>query len=85
MNEYKVLCEVTIPKCDIILDVALPVNKSILYTFDLINKMIVDSISSSFKSTGNEIIVNKDTGKVYDKNVLIKDTDIKNGSRLVYY
>ncbi len=85
MNEYKIMCEVSFPKFDKILDVAIPVNKTVFYVMQMLERIIGDEITKAYKPTGNELLIDKDTGKVYDKNVLIKDSEIKNGSKIVYY
>lgn len=85
MNEYKYMCEVSFPKFDKIIDVAIPVNKTVFYVMQMLERIIADEITKTYKPSGNELLVDKDSGKVYDKNVLIKDSEIKNGSKIVYY
>lgn len=85
MNEYKYMCEITFPKFDKTLDVAIPVNKTVYYVMVMISQIINEEMSKSFKLTGNEILVDKDLFRTLDKNVLVKDSGIVNGSRLVFY
>ena len=85
MNEYKYMVEITFPKFDKTLDVAIPVNKTIYYVMVMLSQIINEDMSKSFKLSGNEILVDKDLEKALDKNSLVKDSGIQNGSRLVFY
>lgn len=82
---YKVICEVGFPAFDTILDIELPINKTVDYVCKMLDKIIVENITSNYTPKENSILINKRTGDVYDKNVLLKQTDIRNGSKLTYY
>lgn len=82
---YKIICEVSFPVLGIQLDVNIPINKTVEYVIKMLDKIIEENITSEYKSKENSILVNKRTGTVYDKNVLVKNTDICNGSKLTYY
>ncbi len=83
--QYKVMCEMTFPSLETTMDVTLPINKSIYYICEMLNKLIKEEITSEYKVKENSILINKRTGQIYDKNTLLKDTDIKNGTKLAYY
>ncbi len=83
--QYKVMCEMTFPSLETTMDVTLPINKSIYYICEMLNKLIKEEITSEYKVKENSILINKRTGQIYDKNALLKDTDIKNGTKLAYY
>ena len=82
---YKVICEISFPVLGIQIDVNIPINKTVLYVTKMLDKIIEENVSAEYQSKDNSILVNKRTGLVYDKNVLIKNTDISNGSKLTYY
>lgn len=83
--EYKIVCEVSFPLMGISFDVNIPVNKTVEYVCKMLDKIIVENISANYQSRENSILINKRTGTIYDKNVLIKTTDIGNGTKLTYY
>ncbi len=82
---YKVICEVSFPALGIQLDINIPINKTVEYVTKMLDKIIQENISSDYQSKEGSILVNKRTGVVYDKNTLVKDTDICNGCKLTYY
>lgn len=82
---YKVICEISFPVLGIQIDVNIPINKTVLYVTKMLDKIIEENVSAEYQSKDNSILENKRTGVVYDKNVLIKNTDICNGSKLTYY
>lgn len=83
--KYKVLCEVTFPTYEQVLDITIPNNKSVLYVCKMLDNIIKESIYQDYQPKENSILINKKTGKIYDKNVLVQETDIKNGTKLAYY
>lgn len=82
---YKVICEVSFPLLGIRLDLNIPINKTVEYVTKMLDKIIQENVSANYQSKPNSILVNKRTGVVYDKNALIKNTDICNGCKLTYY
>lgn len=82
---YKVVCEVSFPVLSTSLDINIPINKTIEYVCKMLEKIIQENLSSNYIGKENSILVNKRTGTVYDKNALVKNTDISNGSKLTYY
>lgn len=83
--KFKIMCEVSFPAMDRILDINIPINKTVEYVCKMLDKIIQENISSNYIPKDSSILVNKRTGEVYDKNVLIKNTDINNGTKLTYY
>lgn len=82
---YKVICEVSFPVLSTSLDINIPINKTVEYVCKMLDEIIIENISSKYVSKDTSILVNKRTGTIYDKNKLVKDTDISNGSKLTYY
>ena len=83
--KYKVVCEVSFPSFERTLDITIPVNKSVLYVCELLHKIIKENISDTYVPKKESILINKKTGQIYDKNVLVKATDIRNGTKLAFY
>lgn len=81
--EYKVLVTIYLPEIEEKYEMYLPVNKyvgDILYT---LSKIFNDSCKV-FPERKNAILFNVDTGNSYNPQVLLRNTDIKNGSELIY-
>lgn len=83
--DYKVLCEVSFPAAGVILDINIPINRTIEYVCEMLNTIIKENISSTYKEKEESILVNKRTGEIYDKNVIVKTTNIGNGTKLTFY
>lgn len=83
--KYKVICEVSFPTFELILDVTIPYNKTIVYVCKILDELIIEKICPSYQPKESSVLVDKKTGEVYDKNKLVNETNIKNGSKLMYY
>ena len=83
--KYKVICEVTFPAFETSLDITLPYNKSIYYICEMLNKIIAENLMSNYEKKEDSILINQKTGEIYDKNALLCDTNIKNGTKLAFY
>ena len=82
MNKYLITIEV--PTLEFEYDLYIPNNKKI----GTIKKYILESIKSltnnSFNQEFNEVrIIDKDTGSEFDNDMYVKDSGIKNGSKIV--
>lgn len=76
----KVLVKIILESSSDNYDLFIPVNEYIWR----IKKLILKSISN--KSNENEVyvLVNADTGEIYDDNKIVINTDIRNGSELLF-
>lgn len=83
--KYKVVCEVTFPIYEITVDVNIPINKTVLYICNMLDKMIIEEIDPNYQIKEDSILVNKRDGKVFDKNFLVKEAGIENGTKLTYF
>ena len=81
--EYKVLVNILIPEIEEEYEVYLPVNKyigEICYTLS----KIFNEQSKAFPVKKNGVLYNSENGKQYDAKSLLRNTDIKNGTELIY-
>ena len=83
--EYKVLVTILVPEVEKNFEVYLPVNKTIGEVLKLINKLINESTSGIFPMKNNLALCNSFTNEVYRFNKFVRDTDIRNGTQLVFY
>ncbi|MBQ6284715.1 MAG: hypothetical protein IJK67_00185 [Bacilli bacterium] len=79
MFDNKYLVNIYVLSLDTNFEVYLPANEKVGNITKLMNTTMFDSIN-----TDNNIkFINADTGKAYNNNDLIRDTDIKNDSRIL--
>ena len=82
-NNNKILIEIYLPTFEKRYDVFIPINKRVGTIKQLIEKLLIEMSDITYKITEGTNHHSKDTGNIYDVQMLIKDTDIKNGSKLV--
>ena len=80
----KVLVRLIIPELDTSFDVFVPINEVIWRLKILFMKSISDLSSFSLPTDVNYLLLNKDTGKIYQNNELVLNTDIRNGTELFF-
>lgn len=79
----KILVELEIPLIEVKYDMFIPINKKI----GTIKKLVEDSLGEltedAYKPRSDSNLYSKETGEIYDVNKTIRDTDLKNGSRII--
>lgn len=78
----KVLVKVIIPDIDESYDIFIPISKKVGEAIILIVKAI-NQINPDYNLSDDKILYNRNTGKDYAVNTLIKSTDIRNGTNLI--
>ena len=81
MNSNKILIELYLPISEKKYDIFIPINKRVGTIKQLIEKSL--SESGDYKITDSSNLYSKDTGNIYDVQMLVKDTDLKNASKVV--
>lgn len=81
--EYKVLVSINVPSLEMKYDVYIPVNRSVYNVINMFKMSLSELSLGSFDMNKDYILYNALTGAVYDMNVLIRDTDIRNGSSII--
>lgn len=76
----KVLINLLIPEIDLNYDIYLPVNKKIGNIIDLLNIALKDI---NEKNITFSLLYNVDTGKIYEYDEILLNTNIRNGTKLV--
>ncbi len=79
----KVLVEIIVPVLDERYSLFLPINKRIGKIITLINKAITELSGNSYVLNNSASLYNRITGVRYQANMLISETDIRNGAVLV--
>ena len=83
MKTNKVLVKVFFPKIDKQYDVYIPLNKKVYAVINLLLKGLNDLNNDIYQTSNLPVLYNRYSGKHYDLNLLIQDTDIKNGTELI--
>ena len=83
MDNNKILLEVYIPSIEKEYDIFVPVNKKIGTIKKMIEIGIKDLTDDVYSISKDTNLYSKDTGNMYDVNVKLIDTDLKNGSRII--
>ncbi len=82
MNNNKILIQLYIPLIEEEYDIFIPINKRVGTIKQLIEKNMSEQ-ANGYIIREDTNLYSKETGKVYDVQVIVKDTDLKNGSRVV--
>ena len=83
MNKNKILIELYIPLIEKNYDLYIPINKTIGTIKKLIEEGLEDLTDEAYKSKENTNLYSKETGKIYDVNLTVRETDLKNGSKVI--
>ncbi len=78
----KILVQIYIPTLSEEYDIFLPINKKIVNIVYLIQRALVD-INPEYKINENIKLYDRMTGNLVDVNSTIKDSNIRNGSKLM--
>ncbi len=79
----KVLIKLFVPELDYQFDVFIPVNEVIWKVKKLLIKSIFDLTGGAINMQADYILINRLTSTVYDNNMIVIDTDIRNVTELV--
>ena len=80
----KVLVNLYVPALEKKYEVFLPVNRKIGEICSLIAKGLIEVSNNYYNITNCEHLYNRSNGGEYNESKLLKNTDIKNGSQLVF-
>ena len=83
MEENKILVELEIPLIEVKYDMFIPINKKIGTIKSLIENSLVELTDRAYIPRKDTNLYSKETGEIYDVNKTIRDTDLKNGSRVI--
>lgn len=83
MNKNKILIELEIPLIEIKYDLFIPINKKVGTIKKLIEDALVELTDNAYTPKEDCNFYSKETGEIYDVNKNVRDTDLKNGSRII--
>lgn len=79
----KVLVNISVPEIDKDFDVYLPINKKIGNIIILLNKLINELTDGEFTLSKDNRLYNLTTKELYTADILLANTNIRNGTLLV--
>ncbi len=81
MDNNKILIQLYLPLSEDEYDIFIPINKRIGTVKQLIEKKLSEISNYQIREDSN--LYSKDTGNIYEAQLLVKDTDLKNASKVV--
>ncbi|MBQ3307210.1 MAG: hypothetical protein IJG68_03340 [Bacilli bacterium] len=79
----KILIELEIPLIEEKYDLFIPINKKIGTIKSLIENSLMELTDNAYSPRQDTNFYSKDTGDIYDVNRTVRETDLKNGSRII--
>lgn len=83
MIENKVLVSVNVPILESKYDIYFPANRRIHNVIEMIKNSLFELSQGSFNVNANYMLYNKENGRAYNMNILVRDSDIRNGSQVI--
>lgn len=83
MNKNKILIELEIPLIEKQYDLYIPINKKVGTIKRLIEEALVELTDNAYEIKPETNFYSKETGQIYDVNRTVRETDLKNGSRII--
>ena len=85
MMKNKVMIRALFPAINREYDIKVPINDIVWEVNKLIVKPVSDMNGISFDLKDDHfVMINKDSGKIYDSNEIIIETDIRNGTEILF-
>ena len=83
MIENKVLVSVNVPMLEKKYDIYFPVNRKISNVIKMIKSSLQGLSQGSFDMDKQYVLYNKENGEPYDMNILVRESNIRNGSSVI--
>ena len=79
----KILIELEIPLIEKKYDLFIPINEKIGTIKRLIENALVDLTDNAYVPRDDSNFYSKETGQIFDVNKTVRDTELRNGSRII--
>ena len=79
----KILIELEIPLIEKRYDLFIPINKKVRTVKNLIENALVELTDSAYVPKDDSNFYSKETGEIFDVNKTVRDTNLRNGSRII--
>lgn len=82
--DYKVLIKLIVPEVEKSYEIFIPINRTVGEVCMLINQLVNEDTSKAFPIKKEVALCNRLTSEFYPMKKYIRDTNIRNGSQLVF-
>ena len=79
----KILIELETPLIEKRYDLFIPINKKVGTVKNLIENALVELTDSAYVPKDDSNFYSKETGEIFDVNKTVRDTNLRNGSRII--
>ena len=79
----KILIKIFVPSIDDEYEIYIPTKESVKKVLDLIVKSIYELSDSNLNQQDSHYLLDPDTSRIYTNDQIIRDTDIKNGKKII--
>ena len=79
----KALVEIFLPAANASYDVYIPLTVKMHEVLLLVSSVITDLSEGKYKATGDSVLCDRDSGKIFDINSSVAELGIQNGSQLM--
>ena len=79
----KILITINVPLLSKSYDIFIPINKKIGTVKNLIENALVELTDSAYVPKDDSNFYSKETGEIFDVNKTVRDTNLRNGSRII--
>lgn len=79
----KILVDVIVPLLEENYQLYIPINKRISVVINLIEKALREMTNGYYPVKDNSVIIDVETGNVFDVNITVKESKMINGSKIV--
>ena len=79
----KILIELEIPLIEKRYDLFIPINKKVGTVKNLIENALVELTDSAYVTKDDSNFYSKETGEIFDVNKTVRDTNLRNCSRII--
>lgn len=83
MNKNKILIRLYIPLIEKSYDIYIPINKKVGTVKTLIEAGLSELTDNEYIGNQETNFYSKETGQIYNVNKTVRDTDLKNGSKII--
>ncbi len=83
MTENKVLVSVNVPMLENKYDIYFPVNRKISNVIKMLMISLYSLSQGAFDMEQSYVLYNKENGEPYDMNILVRESNIRNGSNVI--
>ncbi len=81
----KLLVEISSPAVDKTYDVYIPCNLQVGEVIRLAARVFADLSNGTYKRSSCNVLCEKETGRVFDPDLFVKDSGIRNGMKLLLF